>query len=577
MQTTISFEQEKLRDQAFKAQFYEKLAAIGKIKRKHTFIAYATNRQLVEELRQLYTENLVAYEEHYALNLDILEAEKRRFRAHHLALHALHREEIQQAITEIEAQLEPEDYQTNSKAAHLLKLLGAKIDEALGFFKELEEKLNFYKNALNGLEAKVWQEDYQDLLSNYQQVSKQILGKSLPNAAALADAKVLTEKQLDRENKVAQLRDELKFSRKLQTKLDAYSGKAFAFQQFQELKKTAQNRKKIKQIRNIGIAIAAAASLALLGLQIPDWLQIFKENRAWSKAQAEDTFNSYEDYLISYPHGKYHLVAQQAIMDLDSGSLEGLLSKAGISFDYRGAVQQGVPHGTGVGIFEDGSKYTGEWQAGLRNGLGTFEESNGNIYNGSWSEDEKGGEGKQSWPNGDSYQGNWSKGKRSGKGTLIQKNGNRYVGNWRNDQLDGSGTFSYADKSKYEGNWRNGLRHGSGTYYFADGSKYKGAWQQDKRHGFGEMSWKDGRYFQGNFAEDKLNGKGKMTWANGCNYNGLWKDGGFHGQGIFTSRLRESFSGRWESKDQVISLYDASGGIIRQGSIKDGLFVPQSP
>ena len=292
MNTSILFEQEKLRDQSFKARFFEKLAAIGKVKRKHTFISYATNRQLIDELKALYTENLVAYEEHYALNRDILEAEKRRVRSQHLAIHARHRQEIYQTIAEIEAYLEPEDYNINRKASNLLKKLGEKIDQALIYFKELEEKRDFLKYALNGLEAKVWQEDYQELLANYQKLINQIQGNTLPQSSALAHSKVITEKQLDRENKVAQLNNELTFSRKLQNRLNAYKGKPFAYKQFQELQKTARSRKKIRYFRNIGIAIATASSLILLGLQVPGWLQAFNENRAWKQAQTLNTFDS---------------------------------------------------------------------------------------------------------------------------------------------------------------------------------------------------------------------------------------------------------------------------------------------
>ena len=47
----------------------------------------------------------------------------------------------------------------------------------------------------------------------------------------------------------------------------------------------------------------------------------------------------------------------------------------------------GLRHGRGVQIWEDGAKYDGEWEYDKAHGVGTFYHADGDIYQGQWDND----------------------------------------------------------------------------------------------------------------------------------------------------------------------------------------------
>ena len=66
---------------------------------------------------------------------------------------------------------------------------------------------------------------------------------------------------------------------------------------------------------------------------------------------------------------------------------EKITNSKGITFEYTGDAENGMPHGYGTGIYENG-KYVGQYTQGLRDGNGSFTTSDGlNHYEGTFSND----------------------------------------------------------------------------------------------------------------------------------------------------------------------------------------------
>jgi hypothetical protein len=136
---------------------------------------------------------------------------------------------------------------------------------------------------------------------------------------------------------------------------------------------------------------------------------------------------------------------------------------------YTGeVVLNGVPNGTGVAIWPNGSKYTGEFFNGMPNGKGTFEYSNGDVY-----------------------VGQFEYGFRSGKGVMTFSNGDTYDGEWKADMMHGLGKYTFitpdpANAKKndvYTGQWRFNMMHGKGSYRLASGTTTKGYWVENNYRG----------------------------------------------------------------------------------------------
>ena len=126
---------------------------------------------------------------------------------------------------------------------------------------------------------------------------------------------------------------------------------------------------------------------------------------------------------------------------------------------YEGDLVDGIQHGKGVYVWDDGTRYEGDF----------FE---GNIT----------GHGISYYTNGDEYDGEWVKGKKCGHGVYKSYGKNEIKG----------GTFvSYI----YEGEWKDGKKHGRGVAkgykvfsYFGHvymNWSYDGEWVADNKHGKG--------------------------------------------------------------------------------------------
>lgn len=126
---------------------------------------------------------------------------------------------------------------------------------------------------------------------------------------------------------------------------------------------------------------------------------------------------------------------------------------------YEGDLVDGIQHGKGVYVWDDGTRYEGDF----------FE---GNIT----------GHGISYYTNGDEYDGEWVKGKKCGHGV--------YKSYGKND-IKGGTFVSYI----YEGEWKDGKKHGRGVAkgykvfsYFGHvymSWSYDGEWVADNKHGNG--------------------------------------------------------------------------------------------
>ena len=72
------------------------------------------------------------------------------------------------------------------------------------------------------------------------------------------------------------------------------------------------------------------------------------------------------------------------------------------------------------------------------------------------------GQGKLIYENGEYYQGDFVRGKIHGNGALYLASGDRYEGEWRDGKRHGRGIYTYHDGDQYDGEWKNDERLGSG-------------------------------------------------------------------------------------------------------------------
>jgi len=113
---------------------------------------------------------------------------------------------------------------------------------------------------------------------------------------------------------------------------------------------------------------------------------------------------------------------------------------------YEGEVLNDGPHGVGLWIHsESEGRYFGEWENGLKHGYGTF-----------------------IWENGAKYFGEYKDGKQHGQGTYTWAAGDKYIGEHKNGQSHGQGTYFFADGNKYVGEYKDG-EEWNGVRYLSSG------------------------------------------------------------------------------------------------------------
>ena len=127
---------------------------------------------------------------------------------------------------------------------------------------------------------------------------------------------------------------------------------------------------------------------------------------------------------------------------------------------YYGETQNGVMHGEGSLVFDNGDKYEGEFQHGSRTGRGTYTWASGTKHIGDWVNSVETGKGFRVFTNGTTITGEWKDGKQNGYGTITYKHTGRYLGNFVDDELDGEVIWQ-----PYQGNERK--------LFFKNGKKVK--------------------------------------------------------------------------------------------------------
>ena len=170
---------------------------------------------------------------------------------------------------------------------------------------------------------------------------------------------------------------------------------------------------------------------------------------------------------------------------------------------YEGQWGNGLPHGTGILCFADGSVYMGEFKQGKRQGFGRYD--------------------------------------------LLEVK-EHYAGEWRDDTSTHQRTTFLCCQLSHTG-------HGCGEYTFTSGSVYRGEWENGVAMGKCMVKYHNGsccqrkrtfltsldNSYQGEWREGNPNGFGVMTYSNGHVFTGEWVDGRYVSVSVnFCSRCEGS-------------------------------------
>ncbi|MCB0835688.1 MAG: hypothetical protein KDD99_03425 [Bacteroidetes bacterium] len=569
----MSFDQTKIRDVAYREKFNQKLEEIKGVRSKNTFIDYAMNQNLFDELGAIYQENLKAYRQHYQTNKRKFEKIKTVTETNKDDMHPLRYRRVERFYEEIEAALSEEDYQKNREAKKLIRQLEKHIEKAVDEYMGWREDFKEWKSRLDQVKTRIWAEAHQKFVEEYESREEFMVGNRIPQLPIQVDEKAIEEAIEKRKQAVEEVRKKVRNSISLWKKLVAIEDQYVSEKEFEKLRnslETSIRRKKWK----IG-AIAATILLVLggAGWSAPKLYKMWLHEKAWEKALSERSIEAYESYMINFPTGKYFLQAQDSIMKIPSGKISNQADTHGLSFDYEGELKGAQPHGKGIATYKDSSIYDGYWKMGIRDSFGTYVTADKHVYVGEWKNGFKEGHGKLKFPNGSIYEGNFEQDRYAGKGVFTEPGGIKYDGEWKDGFHEGKGTYTYRDGSTYTGSWKAGKYHGFGTFKSPSGVSYSGSWVNGVKQGQGTQTWTDGMIYKGGWKSGNRNGKGTLTWPNGSSFDGVWVDDTIDGQGIFISRFRDEYKGLWKGTIANIVLYDGEGNIFKQGRIEGGLFI----
>ncbi len=555
------FDPNTLRDPYFRKKFDAKKAEIESVKAQHTYVGYATNRSLFDELVEIYQENNKHFTQDYQTNLSSFRQLTAQISTQQKLLHPYHFQQLRASYLLIEKKLTEQSYAINAEAKPLIDALAEDFRQYLAAFQQWQSALKAYEAGLSDIKTSVWAEFYEQQMQQCRQLKAPIQNE-VPGIPELPQ-EALASAIADRKDKVETLLTKLEKHPKLAAQVSAFSGNYCTLKDFESLQVQLLKKLKIKLLAKVGVWVIVVLLVGSAAIVAPFAYKHFTEEKSWTSAQTTNTWEAYEAYLHAYPNGKFGELAKEAMMQLPYGSLEGLVTVSGESYSYDGELDAGVPTGQGKAVFEDGKTYEGAWKAG------SF-----------W------GQGHLSLPDGSSYTGEWEEGKRHGNGTDDNGQGDVYTGEWWNDKRHGQGTLIAKDGAKYLGQWVEGLPHGQGTYMagegsgasefgfeWVSGSSYIGQWKRGKRQGTGTMRWEDGRVYQGKWDNNKPHGQGTLTWQEGSIFRGKWNNGQIDGIGTFVSKFREEDTGTWKGTPEAVTLYDDQGVQVKRGRLVNGLFI----
>eukprot|EP00981_Chlorochromonas_danica_P008995 scaffold2392_cov166-Ochromonas_danica.AAC.11 len=148
--------------------------------------------------------------------------------------------------------------------------------------------------------------------------------------------------------------------------------------------------------------------------------------------------------------------------------------------------------------------YNGEWKQGLMHGRGTYLFNDGKTYVGEWQKNRPHGKGKEVYLGNLSYEGEYVGGKYQGQGKI--------------ESLDDKGAI-------YEGDFYGGYRHGSGRLEYPSGMMYEGEFVQGVPHGRGKMTSKLTKWsYEGSFEKGYILGSGVLISPSGERTVYYWAD-----------------------------------------------------
>jgi hypothetical protein len=129
---------------------------------------------------------------------------------------------------------------------------------------------------------------------------------------------------------------------------------------------------------------------------------------------------------------------------------------------YTGQFENGLRHGQGRCIFDDGRACSGEWFEGLWHGDMRVVWADGAAYEGQYQLNKRSGVGQYTWADGRMYHGEWSGSKQHGRGTFTDVEGHVWTGHWRNGRKLTSSEVK-AERHAAEVPWPTSEREGYAT------------------------------------------------------------------------------------------------------------------
>lgn len=154
---------------------------------------------------------------------------------------------------------------------------------------------------------------------------------------------------------------------------------------------------------------------------------------------------------------------------------------------YEGEWRNGIPHGSGVYIAGDDTRFEGIFREGIMK-TGKVFYSNGDRFEGTvglvliftgqgelvGGTFQPIGQGKFFFANGSRFEGEYFGGSIFGRGVFTHADGTRCEAQFYNEELDGKGSCRYPNKDRYEGELRRAVPHGRGVMIKANGQRYQG-------------------------------------------------------------------------------------------------------